>query len=92
MAVRRSRDMSTPSERRTLKLNRRSLYALVAAFTTLGGGMFSTVALAAGVHGFDLLAMLFAMGASLALFTLLVWYILQMRSSAASDEKRAGVR
>jgi hypothetical protein len=71
----------------TVKLSRRTLYALVCAFVTLAGGMFSTAALAAGVHSFDLLAMLFAMGASLALFLLLVWYILQMHSSAIADEE-----
>jgi predicted phage tail protein len=79
--------MSGKTATTTVKLSRRALYVLVAAFTTLGGGMFSTAAFAAGVHSFDLLAMLFAMGASLALFTLLVWYILQMRSSALSDEQ-----
>jgi predicted phage tail protein len=84
--------MSSNPAPTTVKMTRRMLYVLVAAFTTLGGGMFSTAAFAAGVHSFDLLAMLFAMGASLALFTLLVWYILQMRSSALNDEANAHLR
>jgi FtsH-binding integral membrane protein len=65
----------------TVKLQRRTFYAIVAGLIAMGGGVFSSAAYAAGVHSFDLLAMLFAMGASVALLTLLMWYIVQLRAS-----------
>jgi len=65
--------------RHIVRLSVRAVYACVAVVMLLLGLAFSTAALAAGVKSPDVLAMLFAMGALVALLALVVWYLLQLR-------------
>ena len=65
---------------RTIRITRRALFVFAAAMMAIFGVMFSTAALAAGVTSFDVLAMIFLMGAAAALLALLVWYLLQLQA------------
>ena len=66
-----------------VRLTMRAVYFWVAGLMLIIGLAFSTAALAAGVTRVDVLAMLFAMGALAALFALVVWYLLQLRSHSS---------
>lgn len=66
-------------DRRVVHISVRAAYFWVASLMLVIGLAFSTAAFAAGVTRFDVLAMLFAMGAFAALFALVVWYLLQLR-------------
>ena len=65
---------------RTIRITRRALFVFAAAVMAIFGVMFSTAALAAGVKSFDVLALLFVMGAAASLLALLVWYLLQLHA------------
>ena len=65
---------------RTIRITRRALFVFAAAVMAIFGVMFSTAALAAGVKSFDVLAMIFLLGAAASLFALIVWYLAQLRA------------
>lgn len=74
---------ASTSTRRIVRLTRRALYLWAAGIMALIGVMFSTAALAAGVKSFDVLAMLFVMGAAASLLALVVWYLLQLKAQSS---------
>ena len=67
--------------KRTIRLSRGIVFSMTAAVMALMGVLCSTAALAAGVQSVDVLAILFAMGAAGALFALIVWYLIQLRTA-----------
>ncbi|MEO5677346.1 MAG: hypothetical protein ABIQ84_07345 [Usitatibacter sp.] len=71
------------SSTRTIRLTRAAVFSLSAGITALMGTLCSTAALAAGVESVDTLAIVFAMGAAGALFALIIWYLLQLRTPAS---------
>lgn len=72
--------MKTTSNR-TIRLTRSAVFSITAGVMALMGTLCSTAALAAGVQSVDVLAILFAMGATGALFALIVWYLFQLRTA-----------
>jgi len=72
-----------------IMVSRRSVAAAAIVLVFVAGTLFSSAALAAGIDSPDLLALVFAFGATTTLFVLLVWYVAQLppaRGTVASSD------
>ena len=64
-----------------LRLQRKVAYVITLVIMAMMGTLFSTAAFAAGESSADILAMLFLLGATAALFLLLLWYVVQLQEA-----------